>query len=658
MEYPDGEEWEDDWEDWEDDTPASSERTPARMSELWNTSSMDVARYDPDEHHAAPVELCWTTRAGYQSNARWIFIRCCGALGSVSLENGNKVVRSQKKCTRVSAPAKMHPGNLELLRTSRSAVRKHGSSLPMCRWQCCKQVAIKSWDAYWDWGTECLPENVVSSGCCDWDPVLATRAVYVSNGVMPSSTTASPSNDAIVNNPVVNNPDSNHANQLSGLFDCDAVVEYSMAIARVALPLTSRTRGAGSGSRRSSSGLEQVVLVAELEVKVADVQPTQGFVCLDTFDTPKGKCNVFDVMLEMTLERKSPEWPPMRIARHPRTDTDEGGSLYCIDNHRLFMHKVLCVDSARATVRATEVAWMTEFECKLRQAPPKESDRDRHWRTDDEGIAAAREELNRRLDMAQALRDVSVGTLMRALAAKKDNELSQYREEMRSLVTRVDSVNLLPPLPSEVEGLSSTTASPSNDAIVNNPVVNNPENNHANQLSGLFDCDAVVDDSMAIARVALPSTSRTRVVVGGGGVAGGGGVGDNVCALLQTDVLTTVLALLSALELARLRRTCLSMKSAVDPIILARLIALRPWDTDAYGRAQRLYWLEGGGVTDGSCRFCRRALVATPCTNKYRCKSGRCSNKHPCKRIDRRCPYVKCDGWFEDRHGFCLWDLF
>jgi hypothetical protein len=208
-----------------------------------------------------------------------------------------------------------------------------------------------------------------------------------------------------------------------------------------------------------------VVLVAELEVKVADVQPTQGFVCLDTFDTPKGKRNVFDVMLEMKLERKPPEWPPMRIARHSRTDTEEGGALYCIeesgalyciDNRRLFMHKVLCVDSARATARATEVVWMTEFDCKLKQAPPKESDRDRHWRTDDEGIAAAREELNRRLVMAQTLQDVSVGALMRALAAKRDDELSQYREEMRSLLTRVDSVNLSPPLPSEVGGTGSS----------------------------------------------------------------------------------------------------------------------------------------------------------------------------------------------------------
>jgi hypothetical protein len=59
-----------------------------------------------------------------------------------------------------------------------------------------------------------------------------------------------------------------------------------------------------------------------------------------------------------------------------------------------------------------------------------------------------REELNRRLDMAQtlhdvnpqALHDVSAGAQMRALVPKKDDELSQYREEMRSLLTRVDSV--------------------------------------------------------------------------------------------------------------------------------------------------------------------------------------------------------------------------
>ena len=58
---------------------------------------------------------------------------------------------------------------------------------------------------------------------------------------------------------------------------------------------------------------------------------------------------------------------------------------------------------------------------------------------------------------------------------------------------------------------------------------------------------------------------------------------------------------------------------------------------------------EGGGGTEGSCRFCRKALVATPCTNKYRCKLGGCSNKYPCKRSDMRCPYVNCNAWFEAR---------
>ncbi len=163
-------------------------------------------------------------------------------------------------------------------------------------------------------------------------------------------------------------------------------------------------------------------------------------------------------------------------------------------------------------------------------------------------------------------------------------------------------------------------------------------------------------DSRGCRRVEVPET-----LAGAGGVGrrGGscrvGGAGDNVWALQQPDVLATLLASLSALELVRLRRTCLALQAAVDPIILSRLIALRPCDTDPYGRAQRLYRLLGTG---GSCRFCGRALVATPCTKKYRCKLERCSNKYPYKRIDRRCPYVKCDSWFEDRHGYWLGDLF
>jgi hypothetical protein len=66
----------------------------------------------------------------------------------------------------------------------------------------------------------------------------------------------------------------------------------------------------------------------------------------------------------------------------------------------------------------------------------------------------------------------------------------------------------------------------------------------------------------------------------------------DVWALLQPDVLATVLASLPALQLVRLRRTCLALQAAVDPIILSRLIALRPWDTEPYGTAQRLYRLE------------------------------------------------------------------
>ena len=35
---------------------------------------------------------------------------------------------------------------------------------------------------------------------------------------------------------------------------------------------------------------------------------------------------------------------------------------------------------------------MEEFECKLKQKPPKESDKGRHWRTSNESIVKAHEE--------------------------------------------------------------------------------------------------------------------------------------------------------------------------------------------------------------------------------------------------------------------------
>jgi len=44
--------------------------------------------------------------------------------------------------------------------------------------------------------------------------------------------------------------------------------------------------------------------------------------------------------------------------------------------------------------RATEVAWREEFECKLKRKPPKESEKGCHWRTSNESIIKAHEELS------------------------------------------------------------------------------------------------------------------------------------------------------------------------------------------------------------------------------------------------------------------------
>jgi len=105
-------------------------------------------------------------------------------------------------------------------------------------------------------------------------------------------------------------------------------------ITREAPPTVRRCDGGGSNG--PSSGHQQVILKENLEVPIADVRRSQDSVCIDTFDAPGGKCNVFDVMLELRLKQKLPDWPPIRIAR-----CDLSGVSYLIDNRRLFMHKTL-----------------------------------------------------------------------------------------------------------------------------------------------------------------------------------------------------------------------------------------------------------------------------------------------------------------------------
>ena len=67
--------------------------------------------------------------------------------------------------------------------------------------------------------------------------------------------------------------------------------------------------------------------------------------------------------------------------------------IYSCDNRRLFMLRVLGVES----VVATEVAWMGEFDSKLLQADPPATTLDMNWATSDDGVHRARKKLDEML---------------------------------------------------------------------------------------------------------------------------------------------------------------------------------------------------------------------------------------------------------------------
>lgn len=129
--------------------------------------------------------------------------------------------------------------------------------------------------------------------------------------------------------------------------------------------------------------------------------------------------------LEACLVRRPPAWPHICIAWHLANR-----KWFACDNRRLFMLKVLSC----TTARFKEVDWMEEFEDKLKQAPPKESEGHRHWSSNNEGIVESHKELQRRL---REMLHASARSLFSALAAKDNEELAALQEEMRCLMMRV-----------------------------------------------------------------------------------------------------------------------------------------------------------------------------------------------------------------------------
>ena len=111
--------------------------------------NVDVV-YDDEAHWAPPVSIQWATAKSKRvydndSIARWVFIRCCGAIGREELG----VVESKYSCKKprrgetTACTNRHHSGRLILKRTTRSQVKTRKP--PLAVWSCCKEQSHLSW---------------------------------------------------------------------------------------------------------------------------------------------------------------------------------------------------------------------------------------------------------------------------------------------------------------------------------------------------------------------------------------------------------------------------------------------------------------------------------------------------------------------------------
>eukprot|EP00035_Acanthoeca_spectabilis_P009818 m.173366 g.173366 ORF g.173366 m.173366 type:complete len:309 (+) comp14846_c0_seq1:1864-2790(+) len=307
----------------------------------------------------------------------------------------------------------MHPGEVMLERSTRAQVTKYRGTLAIARWLCCGEVALSTWCEGWDvqdsmgrQKTPCpIPSCMFTRGCGKWDAAVAAHGQAVAPGC-----------------------------------------------ARLAQPMPSPRRSGRSSNSSPSSGQELVYYGPE-HLSVEEIMPTQRYVNLTTFTTPDGLKNVFDVMMELidpdcggypyTLKSTvdlfaSPPWPQIRVA-------ESEGTYYSIDNRRLFMLKVLGVSD----VLAEEVAWMHEFDSKLRQDKPSATEKSKHSRTNDTGVEKTRQRLDAMLQHRLAERKLEADEAALVKAMKKlrrrykalQEELTEVRAEKERLA-EAKAVNL------------------------------------------------------------------------------------------------------------------------------------------------------------------------------------------------------------------------
>lgn len=293
----------------------------------------ESATYNSEAHAAAPIQLSWVTRNGSRSNERWIFIRCCGQIGHIKSEGS---VEAPNECSALRQPLDSHhPGQLELLRSTRAQVTKNRGKLPIARWTCCGQE-LDTWDDSWGSRDGRIPWKYVANGCREG---LATddSAVQI---VTPA--------------------------QL-------VVQDFKLA------PQARRRAACLAASHGRSSGTQQEDL-GDIDINPMEVRNTQETIHRlfsdgsDVLETIRRiKAGALDVA----------SLPKIRVAYDP------SDICYSADNRRLFVFKVLGLLS----IQARRVTWTKEFTDKLNQHQPSCNDVQNHLSTSSESIDRIRAEI-------------------------------------------------------------------------------------------------------------------------------------------------------------------------------------------------------------------------------------------------------------------------
>ena len=133
------------------------------MAHLDALNASAAPKYDNTNHAAAPMRLQWLNRHGNPSLPRWVFLRCCGQIGS---EDTDGIVRSRLRCdSAVPAGARGHGGRLQLhvRNVSRSQARHNGGDL--AHWSCCGARALSAWEAAWDGIGQVSLGHLAANGC-------------------------------------------------------------------------------------------------------------------------------------------------------------------------------------------------------------------------------------------------------------------------------------------------------------------------------------------------------------------------------------------------------------------------------------------------------------------------------------------------------------